>query len=349
MSTPSAPSAPALQTRELSIGYRRKSFRKQKKDICLAAALNLRLGAGDLVGLLGRNGVGKSTLLRTLAGLQAPLAGQVLLSGADTRGMRPAQLAQALSLVLTNSPMPDLMTGCELVALGRLPHSDWLGSLSAADRAVVNWALDAVNASGLASQLVTALSDGQRQKLLIARALAQQPAIMLLDEPTAFLDLPHRVEVMRLLKRLAQQTGRAILVSTHDLEQAMRNCDQLWLMREGEMRVGAPEDLALDGSISATFHGDGIRFDEASGAFALEQPAGTAIHVAGSGKCENWMRRALERNGYRSDAAVGDADITVKHKKGTLTRPQWHLQIEDRHSQHHKIAEVLSSLKDAGI
>ncbi|MCY4070460.1 MAG: ABC transporter ATP-binding protein [Chloroflexi bacterium] len=335
-------SVPALQTRDLSIGYPRR----RKGDICLARALNLRLEPGSLVGLLGPNGVGKSTLLRTLAAMRAPLAGQVLLDGEDARRMRPGDLAKTLSLVLTNTPHPDLMTGYELVALGRLPHSDWLGRLTGSDREIISWALDAVNAGELACQILTELSDGQRQKLMIARALAQETAIMLLDEPTAFLDLPRRVEVMRLLKRLAHQTGRAILVSTHDLDQALRNCDQLWLMREGAMLVGAPEDLVLDGGITETFHTDGISFDEGSSAFAVERSAGAAIHVKGSGARETWMRRALERNGYRYDPAAGVAAISLgQNGQG----PEWHLTIEERLSRHHSVAEVLATLKDAGI
>ncbi len=335
-------SVPALQTRDLSIGYPRR----REGDICLARALNVRLEPGSFVGLLGPNGVGKSTLLRTLAAMQAPLAGQVLLDGEDARRMRPGDLAKALSLVLTNTPHPDLMTGFDLVALGRLPHSDWLGRLADQDRKAVQWALGAVNGQDLAGQLVTELSDGQRQKLMIARALAQETAILLLDEPTAFLDLPRRVEVMRLLKRLAHQTGRAILVSTHDLDQALRNCDQLWLMREGAMLVGAPEDLVLDGGITETFHTDGISFDEGSGAFAVESPAGAAIHVKGNGTPETWMRRALTRNGYRHDPAAGVADISLGQNGGG---PEWHLTIEERLSRHHSVAEVLAALKDAGI
>ena len=335
-------SVPALQTRDLAIGYPRK----RKADICLASALNLRLEPGAMVGLLGPNGVGKSTLLRTLAALQKPLAGKVLLAGADSSRMAPGDLAKALSLVLTNSPQPGLMTGFELVALGRLPHSDWLGRLSEGDHAAVNGALDAVNAGELASQVLRELSDGQRQKLLIARALAQEAAVMLLDEPTAFLDLPRRVEVMRLLKRLARQTGRAILVSTHDLDLALRNCDQLWLLREGAMLVGAPEDLALDGGITETFRSEGIRFDENSGAFAVEKTQGAPIQVKGSGTRATWMRRALERNGYCHDTTAGAADISLQENGWG---PEWHLTIEGRLSRHRSVAEVLAALKEAGI
>ena len=335
-------SVPAMQSRDLSIGYPRR----RKGDICLARALNLCLKPGSLVGLLGPNGVGKSTLLRTLAAMQTPLAGRVLLNGEDARRMRPADLAKALSIVLTNPPHPGLMTGFELVALGRLPHSDWLGRLSDHDRKTIRWALRAVNAQDLAGQLVTELSDGQRQKLMIARALAQETTVILLDEPTAYLDLPRRVDIMRLLKRLAQQTGRAILVSTHDLDLALRNCDQLWLMREGAMLIGTPEDLVLDGGVTETFRADGINFDLRSGAFAAESPGGAAINVEGKGARETWMRRALARNGYRIDPAAGVAALALKENG---QGPEWQLEIGGRRSRHHSIAAVLEALKDAEI
>lgn len=333
---------PALQTRDLSIGYRQR----RRADNCLGRSLNLRLEAGSLVGLLGPNGVGKSTLLRTLAAMQAPLAGQVLLNGEDARLLRPAELAKVLSIVLTNPPHPGLMTGFELVALGRLPHSDWLGKLTDQDRKTIRCALGAVNARDLAGQLVSELSDGQRQKLMIGRALAQETTIMLLDEPTAYLDLPRRVDIMRLLKRLAHHARRAVLVSTHDLDLALRNCDQLWLMRANGMRMGTPEDLVLDGGITETFRADGINFDLHSGAFAAESPGGAAIHVKGKGTRETWLRRALARNGYRLDPAASVAALSAKQNGGG---PVWQLEIGGRSSQHDTVEAVLEALKDAAL
>ena len=241
--------AMALQTRDVTIGYRRR----RQPDIVLASQLNLRLRPGTLVGLLGVNGVGKSTLLRTLAGTQAPLAGSVLLAGRDLRRLGAGDLARRLSMVLTRSPSAVAMTGFELVALGRLPHTDWLGKLRADDRRMVAWALEAVDARDLANESVAELSDGQRQKLMIARALAQETEVMLLDEPTAFLDLPRRIETMQLLKALAHDTSRAILAATHELDLALRHCDALWLMSGRGIQVGEPAQLAGDGSISRAF------------------------------------------------------------------------------------------------
>ena len=331
--------SPLLQSHDLAIGYSRGS--------CLANALHLRLEPGKLVGLLGPNGIGKSTLLRTLAGMQAPLAGTVLLKGADVRQLNPSELARRLSLVLTNTHHPGLMTGYELVALGRLPHTDWLGNLSADDRKSIDWAMRAVGAEDLASKNVAKLSDGQRQKLMIARALAQETDIMLLDEPTAFLDLPRRVETMCLLRQLAGETGRAILVSTHDLDLALRNCDILWLMSSDAMRVGVPEDLVLDDSISETFRDDGVAFDKRSGSFALAESAGPCVHVSADGSRALWMRRALERIGYRS----GDADHAAASLSLTQNGqgPEWQLSIDGCLTRHRSIADVLGALEDAKL
>lgn len=327
----------ALQTEELTIGYRRRS----KDDIALARGLNLDLRKGKLVGLLGPNGIGKSTLLRTLAGLQRALAGRVTLAGDDIKTLKPPALARRLSMVLTVAPQPNLMNGYALVALGRHPHSDWLGRLTGADHRAVAWALQAVGGGDLAEKPLAQLSDGQRQKLMIARALAQEADIMLLDEPTAYLDLPRRVETMQLLKQLAQSAQRAILVSTHDLDLALRSCHQLWLMSDAGIVTGAPEDLVLDGGLSETFGAAGIAFNERIGSFVLDSPRGPRIRVTGGGVPAIWMRRALERSGYQSSEDRGAIEITHR-ANGAAGR--WQLRIKGRASAHPTIQAVLDAL-----
>ncbi|MFQ3647408.1 MAG: ABC transporter ATP-binding protein [Anaerolineae bacterium] len=283
-----------LQTEALAIGYRPV----RRPEVRVADGIELALHAGELVCLLGPNGAGKSTLMRTLAGMQRPLSGRALLAGDDVHQLTPQEVAKRLSIVLTERPDLGLMNGYALVALGRYPYTNWTGRLSRYDRAMVRWAVEAVGAADIAERPVMTLSDGQRQKLMIARALAQESDLILLDEPTAFLDLPRRVEVMQLLKRLAAETGQAILLSTHDLELALRTADTFWLMNGGRVTCGAPEDLVLSGAFAAAFAAEGVTFDPFTGAFRTVTAGRGAVAVVGEGLAAVWARRALQRAGY---------------------------------------------------
>ncbi len=303
-----------LQTDALSIGYRRA----RRADVVVARNLNFVLRPGELVCLLGPNGAGKSTLMRTLARLQPPLSGQIWLDDRPLGDLRPGQLARRLSVVLTERVDVGAMSGYGLVSLGRHPHTGWTGALSERDRRIVHWALQAVRAQDLADRRLLEMSDGERQKVLIARALAQEPRVMLLDEPTAFLDLPRRVEVMELLRRLAQENQQAILLSTHDLDLALRNADRLWLLAaEGALYDGAPEDLILNGAFERVFAGEGVTFDRHSGFFHTRQQTCGRVLVHGHSAAAFWTRRALERIGY---AVVADADALSKESAIALER-----------------------------
>ena len=292
---------PILQTHDLAVGYGGRVPR------VVSQAINVSLRAGELVCLIGPNGAGKSTLMRTLAGMQPPLSGSVMLMGDDVHQLPARDLARRLSVVLTERINPGLLSAYTLVALGRHPYTDWSGHLSAHDEAVVRQAIADVGAESLADRQVGELSDGERQKIMIARALAQEPALMILDEPTAFLDLPRRVETMQLLRRLAHESHRAILLSTHDLDLALRTADRIWLMPSGgQLQVGAPEDLVLSGAFEAAFRAEGVTFDAQTGAFRVSSETQGSISVVGDGLPALWTRRALERAGFSvtSDGAA---------------------------------------------
>ncbi|MGB1253547.1 MAG: ABC transporter ATP-binding protein, partial [Candidatus Promineifilaceae bacterium] len=282
-----------LEAHNLTIGYR-----KRRHKTIIAEHLDLTLRAGELVCLLGPNGAGKSTLMRTLAGMQSPLVGNVWLDGEEIGTLHPQVMAKKLSVVLTERVNAGLLSAYALVALGRYPHTDWWGTLSAEDKTIIQNAIDAVGIQPLASRPVSQLSDGERQKVMIARALAQQPKLMLLDEPTAFLDLPRRVEIMQILRRLAYNSQRAILLSTHDLDLALRSADTLWLMSEGKLHVGAPEDLVLSGAFAEAFASEGVTFDIHSGAFEVQEVKCGRINLVGEGVRAQWTARALQRIGY---------------------------------------------------
>jgi iron complex transport system ATP-binding protein len=251
-----------LRANSLSIGY--KIGRRAR---VIAADLNVAVRGGEMVCLVGPNGAGKSTLLRTLAGMQAPLAGQVLLEGTPLAEMGSTERAQRIAVVLTSPVDVDYMTAEEVIALGRYPYTGISGRLNEADRRMVAWALRAVGAEALAARPLRALSDGERQKVMIARGLAQEPALLLLDEPTAYLDLTHRAEMMRLLRSLARDGihGRplGVLLSTHELGLSLRSADQMWLMQTGRrLQTGTPADLREIGAFQAAF---GAAFDELVG------------------------------------------------------------------------------------
>lgn len=330
-----------LTTHDLAIGYagRRGVMR------CVAEGLNLILRPGQLVCLLGPNGAGKSTLLRSLAGMQAPLHGTIRLNGADPYHLSPRELAQRLGVVLTERAEVAALSVRALVALGRYPHTDWSGRLTEADQAVIDRALSAVGISDFAHRSVHQLSDGERQKVMIARALAQEPQLLLLDEPTAFLDLPRRVELMGLLRRLARGTERAVLLSTHDLDLALHSADQIWLFSaNGVMHIGTPEELVLNGAFQAAFPSDEVHFDAYSGTFRFKHPHLGTLQLRGGGLAALWTQRALEREGFAVNAggAPSSLCVAVSSSAGQI---QWHVEHEANMQTYTTLAALLERIR----
>lgn len=283
-----------LSTDGLAIGYPGR---------LVADHLELDLHPGDVVALVGPNGTGKTTLLRTLAGLLPPLAGAIALDGDPLSSLSAREKAQRLGVVLTERPQTGYLTGFELAAAGRYPHTGWQGRLGPQDIAIVDEALALVGAAAFRDRPVVSLSDGERQRVMVARALAQQPRLLLLDEVTSFLDVPRRVAFFALLAQLAGQRGYAIVISTHELELALRCANRLWLYDGTKLLDGAPEDLILSGDFARIFAADGVSFDENAGHFELRRPASRRVALEGEGIRAAWTRRALERAGYDVDAA----------------------------------------------
>ena len=256
---------------DLSIGYQTK-----KQVTVVAEHLNAAIHSGELTCLLGRNGIGKSTLLRTLSAFQPALGGiiemlngQRLRVGEQSSGMQPKaitqytdkQLSRLIGVVLTEKPDVRNMTIEELVGMGRSPYTGFWGSLDAEDHRIVDEAIALVRIESLKGRFIHTLSDGERQKVMIAKALAQQTPIIYLDEPTAFLDFPSKVEMMQLLHRLAQQQKKTIFLSTHDVELSLQLADCIWLMEPGKLNVGSPRQLAAEGALSRFIEHKGILFN----------------------------------------------------------------------------------------
>ncbi len=292
--------SPLLVTEQLTIGY---GIGHPAHTV--ASNLRLRVPKGQLVCLLGPNGSGKSTLLRTLAGMQTPLSGRVQLRGKSLENLGASQRARELAVVLTEPTYANLTT-YELVAMGRYPYTSWLGRLSDNDRKAIEQALRVTGTLAFADRLVSTLSDGERQKVMIARAVAQHTPVMILDEPTAHLNVPNRTRVLRLLHQLAHQHQKAVVLSTHAIDLALLMADQLWLMHEGRIHSGVPEDLVLDGTLAATFAYEGMVFDLHTGTFRVTQRKGERIGLDGPMPELFWTRRALERVGYSVVSASAD-------------------------------------------
>ena len=253
-----------LSTSNLSIGYKTKSSKNT-----IANNLNLSLETGQLIAIVGANGIGKSTLLRTLTGIQKPLAGNVNLNGKDIHSFYPLEMAQNLSLVLTEKLPPSNLTVFELIALGRQPYTNWLGKLSHEDIEKVNQAIALTHIEHLANKKHHEISDGQLQIVLIARALAQDTPLIILDEPTTHLDLFHKVSVFKLLKKLSQETNKCILFSTHDIDLAIQLSDEMIVMTEGKVVQDQPCNLITKGVFNMLFKDTAISFDSEKGKFVV--------------------------------------------------------------------------------
>lgn len=287
--------APVVESSGLTIGYKQKG----KKKIIVHDLLQVRLFAGELTGLLGLNGAGKSTLVRTLCGFQLPLRGEIHVNNRLLSDYTQSELSRMIGVVLTEKPYAGGMTVNEIVSLGRYPYTGFIGSLKAEDKRIVAESLEAVEMSDKSNRSISVLSDGERQKTMIAKVLAQQCPIILLDEPTAFLDVTSRIETMSLLRRLAVEQSKTILLSTHDLGLAIQMCDRLWLLEKKRyMECGTPEDLILNGIFETYFNKKGITFDTSTGKLTTEKPT-FAITVEGDSNTAYWVGNALIRNGFK--------------------------------------------------
>ena len=276
--------------KNLSIGYVKK---------VIAENINASIQQGELTCLLGANGVGKSTLLKTLSGFLGKLGGEISILGNELDAYTPKELSTILGVVLTDKCDIRNMSVREIVGMGRSPYTSFWGALSKEDYEIVDQAIEMIGISHLSERMVHTLSDGERQKAMIAKSLAQQTPIIILDEPTAFLDFPSKVEIMQLLHKLTREAGKTIFLSTHDMELALQIADKVWIMdKKCGFAIGTPEDLAISGELSGFFTRKGIAFDADTGLFKVENKIHKKILLQGKhGSLHNMVKKALHRNG----------------------------------------------------
>lgn len=289
----------------LTIGYGKK---------VVADNINASIKQGELTCLLGANGVGKSTLLKTLSGFLGKLDGNISIMGKEMDTYSPKELSTTLGVVLTDKCEVRNMSVREIVGMGRSPYTSFWGALSKEDYKIVDQAIEMIGITHLSGRMVHTLSDGERQKAMIAKSLAQQTPIIILDEPTAFLDFPSKVEIMQLLHKLTREAGKTIFLSTHDMELALQIADKIWIMdKTCGFAIGTPEDLAISGDLEAFFIRKGIAFDPNSGLFKVENGLHKTICLQGKhGIRHNMVKKALHRNGIGTiKAPTDETDITV--------------------------------------
>ncbi len=241
-----------IRFEHLTVGY------GQRK---LIADVDVSIKAGRLVALIGRNGAGKSSLLRVVAGIDAPQGGKVLIKGSDVAAMSPAEKARTVAFVTTQRVKVAHLRCRDVVALGRAPYTDWIGRLGEDDRKIVDRALERVGMASYADRTMDQMSDGECQRVMIARALAQDTPVLLLDEPTSFLDLPNRYDLCLLLSRLAHEEDKCVIFSTHELDIALTLCDDVALVDSPYLHLLSASEMAESGHIERLFSNPGITFD----------------------------------------------------------------------------------------
>jgi len=324
-----------LETKSLSIGYAQQNAPNK----LLQRDISLSIQPGEIISLMGQNGVGKTTFVKTISGLIPELGGEVFYQNDNLKTLDSNTLAKRLSIVLTEKPYAQNLSVVELIAIGRHPYSGWMGTLSKKDQEIIDWAINETHINYLANYKLYELSDGQLQKVMIARALAQETDLIILDEPAAHLDLYNKIEVMMLLRDIARK-GKGILISTHDMQISTQLSDKLWLFNFNEqVREGTPEDLILDGTLERTLYLHGYGYDMIYGTVnqPIESPA-LEVNLMGEEVVVYWTKQALKRNGI---VVNSDAKIIIKCQKG-----HWSVIQENHAIDFNSINNLLISLRN---
>ncbi len=336
---------PFLQLSNVSIGYHSKN-----RLSLVQSELSLSANKGELIALIGENGCGKSTLIRSIACLQPIFKGEINLNGKNLEKLTPAKRAKLLSVVLTEQKSVASFNVRELISIGRDPYTGWLGSLSETDNDIITRAIEQTYLQGFENRNIHELSDGERQRAFIARALAQDTPLIILDEPTSHLDLANRINILLLLQKLARNTGKTILISTHELETAMQVADKLWMMEKGGgVIVGVPEDMVLNGKFDSVFNHQNYDFDKEYGTFIVQKQFDKFITTRANirdGLMTRWTTKALSRRGFKivENASVV-LQIDEEEKSWTVNNNLLSYVTYSIEEALHAIAELMSKGK----
>jgi iron complex transport system ATP-binding protein len=326
-----------LSFKHLEIGFTSGKLRH-----LLLPPLNGSAGKGELIAVIGKNGIGKSTLLQTFAGLQALLAGELTIDGKSIAEYSRVRLSAKIGYISTEIIKVSNMKVYDLVSLGRFPYTNWLGRIDIADHNVIMEAISKTGMSEFRTRPITELSDGERQRAMIAMVLAQDAGIMIMDEPTAFLDISSKFEIIQLMHELTRSRDKTVIFSTHDLTMAVSQADKIWLLKEQGLIEGAPEDLMLEGSFKTLFDDKKVQFNSNDGSFTIRNDEKGKIIVRGEGEKKYWTNKALLRAGYE----VVDSESTVEIEVPSSVNPNWKCKTPGSCQEFDSIYDLVNWIRD---
>jgi iron complex transport system ATP-binding protein len=291
----------------------------------LLPPLSASAAKGELVAVIGRNGIGKSTLLRTITGLQPSLGGTIHINGDDISRISRLELAQRIGYISTEVIRVSNMKVYDLVALGRYPYTNWIGKIDKRSGEAIEGAIFKTGMTSLTNRYISELSDGERQRVMIARVLAQDADIMIMDEPTAYLDIMSRHDIINLMLCLTRE-GKTIIFSTHDFNIALSQADKVWLTLEDMIMEGAPEDLVICNAFNKLFDSSAVGFNNIDGSFSFKSETRGCMHVKGEGILKIWTEKAVKRAGY----TITDENILPSLQIPGPSSSEWKLQTKNQ-------------------
>jgi iron complex transport system ATP-binding protein len=326
-----------LKLESLEIGYS-----SGKKKRVLLSPLSATASKGEMISVIGMNGIGKSTLLRTLAGVQKQLGGAVFYGEKEIGEFAPPELARITGYISTEPVRTGNMTVYDLVSLGRYPHTNWIGTISDEDEKMILSAMEKTSVLSFSGRYLTEMSDGERQKAMIARLVAQNTDIMLMDEPTSFLDVRNRFDVLHLLYRLTREEDKTIIFTTHDLDMAIRHSDKIWLILQSGMVEGAPEDLIMSGHFENLFGSSSVHFNSENGSYTFKNESRGTVYVEGAETYRHWTEEALKRAGYSISPDRIFPSIKISESK------KWTIILSGSETEYSSIYDMIAGLSGAG-
>ncbi len=340
-----------LSLQNIKIGYSSSHRFKQNEPMAVFSDINLNANSRQSIALIGENGIGKSTLLRTIANLQNAISGKILINNKLISDYKQHELAKIISYVSTNNTNLPNLTVSELISLGRFPHTNWIGNLKEDDKQIISNALETTEIQHLADKSVNQISDGEKQRVMIARALAQNTSIIILDEPTAFLDLANKHHLSYIINKLSKEENKLVIFSTHDLNIAIKYADTIWLMLPDKIIIGTPEDLILKKQFSLIFKNKNIKFDDFNADFNFDKKIINQVqliietnHDSILNKeielYEYWTKKALERIGYEIKQNT-KISVILKIEDNKIV---WQTNQNNKTKKHKTISELLSAL-----